>query len=90
MVLDGNVWYFRTHIKKVQKKVELLCLKFAVYRQNYPTVPQILPQTAAVNESVDRYQVIVQSNKHPKSLILKGNKTLDIPDRIVYTVSVVS
>ena len=59
MVLDGILWYFRTPFKKVQKNIELLCSYFAVYRQNYPPVPRILPQTDAVNESVDRYQVIV-------------------------------
>jgi len=59
MVLDGILWYYRTHIKKVQKNIELLCSYFAVYRQNYPSDPQILPQTDSRNESVDRYQVIV-------------------------------
>ena len=59
MVLDGILWYFRTLFKKVQKNIELLCSYFAVYRQNYPTVPQILPQREGTNESVDKYQVIV-------------------------------
>ena len=55
MVLDGILWYIRTYIKKVKINIELLCLKFAVYRQNYPTDPQILPQREGRNESVDRY-----------------------------------
>ena len=59
MVLDGILWYIRTYIKKVKINIELLCLKFAVYRPEYPTVPQILPQREGRNESVDRYQVIV-------------------------------
>ena len=33
MVLDGILWYFRTHLKKVQKNIELCGSYFAVYRQ---------------------------------------------------------
>ena len=30
--LYGNIWDYRTHLKKVQKKVRLLCLNLAVIR----------------------------------------------------------